>query len=89
MELTFGTGLFWLLLACTIGETIVRAARRRGRGDARDPTLQRRVVEVEATVAALVDARHAHDREIARLREQLAFTERLRAAPSADRALPE
>lgn len=91
MQLTFGMGLFWLLLASTVGETIVRVARARRRGrdaPAPDPALERRVTELEGVVAALTDARHVQDRDLAHLREQLEFTERLLAGRATDRTLP-
>ncbi len=98
MQLTFWTGLFWLVLASTIGSYLVEAAKAFNRGRrkkealaaASDPVLERRVAELERVVAVLTDALDAQERDLARLREQQEFTERLLSARAErpDRALP-
>jgi uncharacterized membrane protein YccC len=97
VELTFGTGVFWILIASTVGETIVRTARAlRRRGDAPGAdvaALERRVRELETRL----EAQHALHAEqtatIARLEEQVEFTERLLTgrtdAPRLDAARPD
>lgn len=88
MELTFGTGLFWLLLAWIAGVTIeqtVRAWRGRGRPPSADAAaLARRVAELEALTARLegrlaeqAAAGEAHETTLARLEERAEFVHRL------------
>jgi hypothetical protein len=86
-SITFGTGLFWLLLATIVGESLVGAARASRRARQPPRALEQRIVELQGVVAALTEAQHAQDREIAQLREQLEFTERLLAARSNEQAL--
>ena len=88
IELTLGTGIFWLLLASTVGATIVRSARAIGRraGKARDTSeLERRVAELEGALTRQLEAQHEQDEVIDRLREQLRFTEQLVARRPAPR----
>ena len=83
MELTLGTGIFWLLIASTVGETIVRVAKALGKrrpGDAADATaLERRVAELERMVTQQLETQQEQDEVIGRLRQQLEFTEQLLA----------
>ncbi|MGZ8412961.1 MAG: hypothetical protein ACXW05_09530 [Gemmatirosa sp.] len=81
MDLTLGTGVFWLLIASTVGETIVRTARalrRRGGSGAADATaLEQRVRELEARLEQQLVLHADQTATIARLEEQVEFTERL------------
>jgi transcription elongation GreA/GreB family factor len=84
MELTLGTGIFWLLLASTVGETIVRTARAlRRRGERADAAaeataaLEQRVRELEARLEQQLALHADQAATIMRLEDQVEFTERL------------
>lgn len=81
MTLTFGTGIFWLLIACTASETIVHMVRAlRRRGDGQDTALARRVAALERLVGEQGEASRVQEETIARLQEQVDFAERLLGA---------
>ncbi|MEO7457308.1 MAG: hypothetical protein ABIY52_13680 [Gemmatimonadaceae bacterium] len=80
MHLTFGMGLFWLLIAWAAGDTIVKVAQalsRRGRKDASSPELERRVKELEQRLADHVELYEAREAQLIRLEEKVEFTDRL------------
>ena len=83
MELTLGTGIFWIIIASTVGETIVRVAKAIGKRRAGDAaaggTLERRVEELERVVTQQLETQQEQDEVIGRLRQQLEFTEQLLA----------
>ena len=90
MHLTFGMAIFWLVLASMASETIIRTARARraGRGASPDAAgLERRVGELERALAQMVEAQHAQDQTVERLREQVDFAERLLGAQQRSRSL--
>jgi hypothetical protein len=90
MHASILTGIFILILASTIGETIVRTAQAlRGRtdpraGGPRDPDTTPEVMQTIARLEALVteQAQTLAEQEdaLARMQEQLDFTEKLLAA---------
>jgi hypothetical protein len=81
MHLTFGTGIFWLLIASGVGETIIRVAKIRA-----DKTpertddvlaLQRRIAELERRLDEQTDVFEAQEQTIRRLEESGEFMQRL------------
>lgn len=82
MELTFGTGIFWIVIAGIVGDTlvgVVRGARRRGKEGKAVAALERRLAELEARLEAQTQLAEAQASTVARLEEQVDFAERLLA----------
>lgn len=80
MHLTFGTGLFWLLIASGVGETIIRLAKIRAtKGPDADEVqaLQRRIAELERRLDEQTDVFEAQEETIRRLEESGEFMQRL------------
>lgn len=67
MQLTFGMGLFWLLLASTVAEMVVRTAKALG-GRRRDTTLiDARVEALERRLEQQARVIDAHESAVGRL----------------------
>jgi hypothetical protein len=83
MHLTFGMGVFWVLIAWAASETIVKTAqafsRRGSRKDGGVPELERRLAELERRVADQAEIIEGRDALISRLEEKVEFTDRLLA----------
>jgi hypothetical protein len=97
MHLTFGTGIFWLLVVSGVGETIIRLAQIRSAKAPNNPelpdevpALQRRVAELERRLDEQADVVDSQDQTIRRLEESGEFLQRLlreretRSLPRAD-----
>lgn len=80
MHLTFGTGLFWIIIASIVGETFVHIAKVRsakGPDNTQLRALTDRVADLEKRLETQMELTHSQDDTIRRLEESTDFMERL------------
>lgn len=80
MHPTFGMGIFWLLVASGVGETIIRVVKIQSEkhpGTDDVSALQRRIAEFERRLAEQSTVFETHEQTIRRLEESNEFMERL------------
>ena len=95
MDLTFGTGIFWIVIGLIASETVVGTVRalRKKKGDdvavdraaleRRSAELERRLAEVESRLVEQGEAFEAQAALLARVEERAEFTEKLLASRNA------
>ena len=95
MHLTFGMGVFWLLIASGVGETVIRLAQIRANkaskaSDVPDevPALQRRIADLERRLDEQTEVAESQEQTIRRLEESGEFLQRLLHQRDAARPLP-
>jgi hypothetical protein len=88
VELTFGMGLFWIIIATTVCETIVRSAKAIGGGRA-SAAHEGRLEAMERRLEQQARVIDAHEEAVGRLEAHADLTARLiahRAEPNASDA---